>query len=331
MTQRYRVLITDLIDDDLAPERDVLDPIAGVEALQATSESDLVGRVEDADAMIVYHLITLTGATIQRLERCRIIVRGGVGYDNVDHALARDRNIHVANVPDYGSEEVADSAMGMLLSLMRGIHRANSRLRAGEEDWSYSVAAPLVRLRGCRLGIVGLGRIGTCMALRGKAIGMEVAFYDPYKPDGYDKALGIRRVETLEELLAGSQAVSLHCPLTEETRHLIDARAIAVMPRGSYLVNTARGGVVDGSAIPDVLASGQLAGAGIDVLENEPPLPGDPLLAAWRDPWHAAHHRLILNPHLAWYCEDGKREMRSKAADTCRRALLGLPLRNVVN
>ena len=160
---------------------------------------------------------------------------------------------------------------------------------------------------------------------------MDVAFYDPYKPDGYEKSLGIRRVETLPELLSQSLAVTLHCPLGDETRHLIDAAAIAAMPRGSYLVNTSRGGVVDCAALPDALASGHLAGAGIDVLEQEPPLPDDPLLRAWRDPRHAAHHRLILNPHLAWYCEDGRAEMRRKGAETCRRALLGLPLRNVVN
>ena len=169
------------------------------------------------------------------------------------------------------------------------------------------------------------------MAMRGKSLGMDVIFYDPYKPDGYDKALGIRRVETLDELLAQSLVVTLHCPLTAETQHVIDARAIAKMARGAYLVNTARGGVVDCRAVVEALASGQLAGAGIDVLEQEPPLADDPLLAAWRDPQHAAHHRLILNPHLAWYCEEGGREMRRKSADACRRALLGLPLRNVVN
>ena len=160
---------------------------------------------------------------------------------------------------------------------------------------------------------------------------MDVLFYDPYKPDGYDKALGIRRAATLAELLGSSLVVSLHCPLSEETFHLIDAKAIALMPRGSYLVNTARGGVVDCSALPDALASGQLAGAGIDVLEKEPPEAGDPLLAAWRNPEHAAYHRLILNPHLAWYCADGQLELRRKTAETCRDALLGRPLRNVVN
>jgi len=138
-------------------------------------------------------------------------------------------------------------------------------------------------------------------------------------------------VETLDELLAQSPAVSLHCPLSEETFHLIDAQAIAKMPRGSYLINTSRGGVVDCRALPGALASGQLAGAGIDVLEREPPLSDDPLLVAWRDPQHPAHHRLILNPHLAWYCAEGQRELRLKTAEACRRALLGLPLRNVVN
>jgi D-3-phosphoglycerate dehydrogenase/C-terminal binding protein len=331
MTVSYQVVITDLIDDDLEPEREVLGELAHVTALHARSEAELVGRIEQADAVILYHELALSEATIRRLERCRVIVRGGVGFDNVDRPLCRQLGIPVANVPDYGTEEVADSALAMLLGLARGIHLANSVLRGGQGDWSYERAVPLMRLRGSVLGIVGLGRIGTAMAMRGKSLGMDVAFFDPYKPDGYDKSLGIRRVETLDELLAQSLAVSLHCPLSDETFHLIDAAAIAKLPRGSYLINTARGGVVDVRALPDALASGQLAGAGIDVLEREPPLPDDPLVRAWRDPRHPAHHRLILNPHLAWYCQQGQRELRRKTAETCRRALLGAPLRNVVN
>jgi D-3-phosphoglycerate dehydrogenase/C-terminal binding protein len=219
----------------------------------------------------------------------------------------------------------------LLLSLTRGTHRANSILRDAENEWTYEVSAPLVRLRGRVLGIVGLGRIGSAMALRGKALGMDVAFYDPYKPDGYDKALGVRRVEEFPDLLSQSLVVSLHCPLTDETQHLIDEAAMRAMPAGSYLVNTARGGVVDCDALVRVLESGHLAGAAIDVLAQEPPAANEALLVAWRNPKHPAHHRLIVNPHLAWYCEDGKRDMRSKAAQICRRALLGEPLRNVVN
>jgi C-terminal binding protein len=331
MSGRFQVVITDLLSDDLRPEREVLDGLADVTALQARSEAELVGRIEAADAVIVYHEVALTRATLERLTKCRVIVRGGVGFDNVDGALARQFGIPLANTPDYGSEEVADSALGMLLALTRGIHRANSVLRARPGEWTYEVSVPLVRLRDRVLGIVGLGRIGTAMAVRGKALGMDVAFFDPYKPDGYDKALGIRRVESLAELLAQSLVVSLHCPLSEETQHLMDAAAMAVMPQGAYLVNTARGGVVDARALAAALAAEHLAGAGIDVLPQEPPADDDPLLAAWRDPSHPAHHRLILNPHLAWYCEDGKLEMRRKAAETCRRALLGIPLRNVVN
>ena len=331
MARRHGVVITDLIDDDLAPEREVLGDIADVVALDSRGEDDLVGRIEDADAIVVYHTIRLTGKTIERLRGCKVIVRGGVGYDNIDYGLARQCGIPVANVPDYGTEEVADSAIGFLLGLVRGISRINSLARAGVEPWSYIHVTPLHRLRGRVLGIVGLGRIGTATAVRAKALGMDVVFYDPYKPSGYDKALGIRREEHLDALLAQSYVLSLHCALTEETFHLIDRRAIAELPAGAYLINTARGAVLDTKVVPEALASGQLAGAGIDVLEEEPPAADHPLVAAWRDPHHAAHHRLILNPHSAFYCEEGAIEMRVKGADACRRALCGQPILNVVN
>ena len=132
MSRVYQVVITDLMDDDLAPEREVLGDLANVTAIQAQSEAELVGHIEQADALIVYHEVTLTAATLERLQKCRVIVRGGVGFDNVDGHVARQCGIPLANTPDYGSEEVADSALGMLLSLTRGIHRANSALRAAK-------------------------------------------------------------------------------------------------------------------------------------------------------------------------------------------------------
>ncbi len=330
MSDRLKVVITDFLTDGLEPERRILGDLADVSTLDAHTEADLVGRIEDADALIVYHCVKLGPATIDRLTHCRLIVRAGVGVDNVDHGYARLRGIPVANVPDYGSEEVADSAIGMMLSLMRGISFLNSRLRQTDGDWSPEQAKPLFRVRGRRCGIVGLGRIGTATALRAKALGLDVVFYDPYKQDGYDKALGIRRGESLEELLETSDVVSLHCPLTEETRHLIDGAAIARMPHGAYLVNTARGAVVDTTAIPKAIESGRLAGAAIDVLEREPPV-DDPLVRAWRDPSHPAHHRVIINPHAAFYSEEGFVDMRTKAAEACRRLAEGVPLRNVIN
>ncbi|MCR4411052.1 MAG: C-terminal binding protein [Thermoguttaceae bacterium] len=331
MSKPYHVVVTDFIQDELQPERQVLGDLADVIALGARTEDALVGRIEDADAIILFHEMILTRRTLERLRHCKLIVRAGVGYDNIDCAFARSKGIPVGNVPDYGSEEVADTAIAMALALARGVHLLNSRLRAGVGPWSYLQTVPLARLRGSVFGIIGLGRIGTAAALRAKALGMTVVFYDPYKPDGYDKALGIRRCETLDELLAQSRIVSIHCPATDETRHMIDAAALARMPRGSFLVNTARGPIVETKAVPEAIASGQLAGAGIDVYENEPPLPDDPLLVAWRDPEHPAHHRLILNPHAAFYSEEGLLDMRLKGAEACRRAILGLPLRNIVN
>lgn len=331
MSQRFRVVITDFITDDLAPERQLLDELTDLVALDAADEADLLGQVDEADALMMYHNVSISKDTIDRLRHCKLIVRCGVGYDNIDWRHARSRGIPVANVPDYGTEEVADSAIGLMLTLTRGIHLLNSIYRDGRDGWTYRSAVPVQRLRGRVFGVIGLGRIGTAAAVRARALGMDVVFYDPYKPDGYDKALGIRRADTLDDLLRSAFVVSVHTPLTPETNRVIDAAAIAKMPRGSFLVNTARGAVVDTTAIPPAIESGHLAGAGIDVLAVEPPPADDPLVRAWRDPKHPAYHRVIVNPHSAFYSEEGLLDMRTKGAKAVRNALLGRPLLNVVN
>ena len=325
------VAVADFLHGSLEVEQEILGDIADVVALDVQAEDALWGRIEDAAAVMVFHTLRVSQATISRLRQCRLIVRCGVGYDNVDHVFARSCGIPVANVPDYGNEEVADSAIGLLLAMTRGIFRQNTLLQQLGADWRYRNVAPLVRLRGQTLGVIGLGRIGSAVALRAKALGMDVAFYDPYKADGYDKALGVRRVEVLQELLSQSMVVSCHCPLTNETRNLMNGDSIAYMPRGSYLINTSRGAVVDTAAIPALIESGHLAGVGLDVLPTEPPSPDDPLLMAWRNPSHLAYQRVILNGHNAFYSEQGLRDMRLKGSEACRRALLGLPLRNIVN
>lgn len=331
MPELKHVVIADFINDSLNIEQDVLAGVATVEALDALDESELAGRVDTADAIMLYHNLGIGRSTIQNLQRCQLIVRCGVGFDNVDHQFARSVGIPVANVPDYGTEEVADSAIGMMLALTRGINFYNNRMRRQTNPWMYHVAGELRRQRDRVLGIVGLGRIGTATARRALAMGMDVRFYDPYKPDGYDKANGVTRVESLRELLSDSFVVSMHCPLTDETRHMINTETIGWMPKGSYLVNTARGDVVDTDAIPDALANGHLAGAAIDVLAIEPPDDNNPLLIAWRDETHSAYERLIVNPHSAFYCEEGLIDMRRKGAEACLRALTGQMLRNVIN
>jgi C-terminal binding protein len=328
---KKKVVITDFISEPLDVERRIFSELADVSALGAAHEDELAGRVEDADVIVLYHLLKITRKTIERLRNCRLIIRGGVGFDNVDREAARERGIDVANVPDYGTEDVADSAIAMTMTLARGVHLLNSRLRRGEGDWHYSQAAPVWRLRGRVFGVVGLGRIGTAAALRAKALGMDVVFYDPHLPQGRDKALGIRCADTLEELLGQAHVLSMHCPLTPETHHLIDRHTIAHLPPGALLINTARGGVVDALAVLHAIEHGHLAGAGMDVLEMEPPAADDPLIRAWRDPAHPAHDRLILNPHAAFYSEEGLTEMRVKSSNNARRVLLGEKPWNVVN
>jgi D-3-phosphoglycerate dehydrogenase/C-terminal binding protein len=290
-----------------------------------------LGKIDSADAVMMYHSCQVTRETIKRLTNCKLIVRCGVGIDNVDWKFARECAIAVANVPDYGTEEVADSAIALTLTLTRGVSLLNSRLRRGIEPWSHIQAAPLHRLRGKVYGIIGMGSIGTASALRAKALGMDVVFFDPYKPAGYDKALGIRMAHSLEELLRQTHVLTLHCPLNEETHHIINRETLALLPEGSFLVNTGRGGCVDNSAIPEAIVSGRLAGAGIDVLPIEPPAADDPLIVAWRDPHHPCHDRVVINPHSAFYSVQGLQEMRTKGAFACKQALLGNRIPNVVN
>jgi D-3-phosphoglycerate dehydrogenase/C-terminal binding protein len=331
MPTRAKIVVTDFVTEPLDCERRILGVLADFTALDARHESELAGHVEDADAIMIYHCLSVGAETIASLRRCKVIVRCGVGIDNVDWAAAARCGIPVANIPDYGTEDVADTAIGMALTLARGVHFLNSRLRSGQGPWSYTQVQPVPRLRGRVFGIIGIGRIGTATALRAKAHGMQVVFYDPLVPDGIEKALGVQRAETLTDLLEQSHIVSAHCPLTPATRHLLNGETIGRMQRGSILINTARGAVVDVAAVLKALESGHLAGAGIDVLETEPPAAEHPLLQAWRDPAHPAHHRLIVNPHAAFYSEEGLMDMRIKGSENCRRALLGEALRNVVN
>ncbi len=331
MSQRFKVFVTDFIAEPLHIEREILGEIAEVVALGALGEAELNGKLREADAVMVYHFVSLRQATIEQFEHCKLIVRCGAGFDNIDHAFARTLGIPVANVPDYGTEDVADTAIGLVLAIARGTHLYNQKCQRGTDTWIYTLASPLRRIRGRVFGIIGLGRIGTATALRAKALGFDVVFYDPYTPDGRDKAIGVRRAESIEELLSQSSVVSCHCPLTQETRHIINPESIELMPRESILVNTARGAVVDPLAVVKGLELGILAGAAIDVLEQEPPADDHPLIQAWRNPAHPAHDRLILTPHAAFYSEEGLLDMRRKGSENCRRALSGARIRNIVN
>src|SRR5262245_49067259 len=237
MSARPLVVVTDHLAE-AGVEKPVLEGIAEVRLLQTNDENEVARRGADGDILLVYHDIRVSEPTLAALPRLKAVIRCGVGYDNVDGRAAGRRGIVVCNVPDYGTEEVADHALMLLLAIARRLVAADRAIRAGTWDVSVVFGAP--RLRGRTLGLIGCGRIGTALALRARALGMRVVFHDPYLPDGVEKALGVERAYRLEELLGRAEFVSLHCPLTSETHHLLNRRTLALLPRGAYVVNTAR-------------------------------------------------------------------------------------------
>lgn len=270
---------------------------------------------------------------IARFPRLKVVVRMGVGYDRLDRAACAARGITVCNVPDYGTQEVADHAIALALSLRRGIILHHDLQRADPPAaWRY-VDTPLVRRAEVQgFGIVGLGRIGTAVALRAKAFGFQVRFYDPHLPNGVDRALGIARCRSLEELLRGADVLSIHVPDTGSTRGLIGARELAWLPAGAVVVNTARGTSLDIGALEAALRSGHLAGAGLDVIPVEPPVePLPALLAAYRarEPW--LQGRLVITPHSAFHTPEAWADIRLKSAETMRDVLVQGLATNVIH
>lgn len=306
-------------DAESAIEKSIIGSAARVTRHLCDTDADMDDEIADADAIIIWHNMPLTARGIAKLKNCRAIIRNGVGFDSVDIAAARERGIAVCNVPDYGTEEVADHAIALVMALCRQLFPLDAEAKA--LGWNIKVGARLRRLRELTFGIVGLGRIGTATALRAKALGFRVAFHDPYLPNGADKAVGVARVRTLDELLARSDVLSLHCPLNEETRHLIAERELALLKPGAFVVNTARGAVVKKTAILAALREGHLAGAGLDVIEDEP----------LHSEEEAATPNLIATCHAAFCSVESKIEMRSTSARIALAAVTDSRLENVVN
>ena len=306
-------------DPESTIERQIIGGAACVTRTLCETDADLTDEICRANAIIIWHNMPLTTKGIARLQNCRAIIRNGVGFDSVDVAAARERGIAVCNVPDYGTEEVADHAIALAMALCRQILPLDAE--AKKLGWNIRVTPKLRRLSTLTFGIVGLGRIGTATALRAKALGFRVIFHDPYLANGADKAVGITRVRTLDELLAQTDVLSLHCPLNEETRHLIAERELGLLKPSSFVVNTARGGVIKKTAILAALRENRIAGAGLDVIEDEP----------LRSAEEAAAPNLIATCHAAFCSVESKIEMRSTSARIALAAVRNEPLENVVN
>ncbi|KAK5171826.1 uncharacterized protein LTR77_003462 [Saxophila tyrrhenica] len=265
-----------------------------------------------------------TAEDVALFPQLKVIVRMGVGYDKLDRVALAKRNVTVCNVPDYGTEEIADHAIALTLSMRRGILIHNERQRATPPAPWVIIPTPLVaRLRDSTFGILGLGRIGTAAALRAKALGFKVLFYDPYLPNGADKSLGVERTKDIKELFRRSNVLSLHTPCTRETRGMVDYDLLSLLPPGAVLVNTSRGEVLQLDGVEKCLKEGSLAGAGLDVLPEEP-INEDkvhPLIQAYRrkEDWLEA-----------FYSPESFIDIRQKSAETMRDVLIDGLKSNVI-
>jgi phosphoglycerate dehydrogenase-like enzyme len=286
-----------------------------------------------ADGIVSWHEMQIDAGFIARAPKCRVIVRAGVGFDHIDLEAAGRVGIPVCNTPDYGTSEVADHAIALMLALTRGIVCFHEHLVRDPVGGFDSALAPLVRrLRGRTFGVVGFGRIGTATALRAKAFGFRVVGFDPYVSAGTEIAIGIERLYSLEELLGVADVVTLHCPLTAETRGMIGVEAFRQMRSNAILINTARGQVVDVAAMIAAIREGRIGGAGVDVLPTEPPNPKDEIAVAYRDLKAAGiADRLIVTPHAAWASPESRADARRLSVETAVMYLTKGHLRNLVN
>jgi D-3-phosphoglycerate dehydrogenase / 2-oxoglutarate reductase len=311
------VVITDCDHDSIDPERAVLDGHdVELRRLQCRTPQEVAAQAADADVLINQY-VPITGEVLDALPRCRLVVRYGVGVDNVDLEAAEARGVWVANVPDYGRDEVADHTLALALSVLRAVVVLDRTVQAG--SWDLEPARPLRRLSTLTWGVVGCGAIGTAVAGRAAGLGMRVLGYDVA---GVRSEPPIERV-ALEDLLSRSDLVSLHAALTRDSHHLIGADALGRMRPTAWLVNTARGGLVDSAALLAALDNGALAGAALDVLEAEPP---DDL--GWR---LARHPKVVTTPHAAWYSEEAFLTLKTEVAREALRVLEGGPPRSPVN
>lgn len=323
MPELTEVLVLDSVvsnADDVLIETSTLAGTAKVRGIKIKDETELPDWFDQMDAIIIWHQVKLSEASLKRLKKCRIIVRNGVGFDNVDIKAAGAMGIAVCNVPDYGTEEVADHSMALALALSRNL--CAFREQTQKMGWDWKIGADILkRFRGRVFGIIGLGRIGTAVALRAKAFGYDVVFYDPYLSAGVEKAIGIRRAWKLDELLKQSDLISLHCPLNEETRGMIGREQFAVMKKGVLIVNTARGGIIDQSELKKALKTGKVAGTGLDVLNTEPP----------DDPELVRLPNVIVTPHAAFYSQESFEECRRSSALVVKRFFDDGIIMNLVN
>lgn len=301
----------------------VLQGLATVAVSKVGERNDWYAEAATADAIIVGGEIFVTGKVMDRIgQRLRIIARSGIGVDRVDLDAATQRGIMVVNTPDGPTESTAEHAIALMLNLCKQVMIGDRILRSGQPFPEHAELATGFEVAGGVLGLVGLGRIGSRVAAIARVLGMTVLAFDPFVTPERASTLGVALVPTLTELLPRAQVVSLHCPSTPETYQLMNAAMLKLMPKGSYLVNVARGALIDETALLDALRSGQLAGAALDVFDPEPPMANHPLFT---------HPNTICTPHIGSYTAASVLRMQVMACEQIASALRGERPTNLVN
>ena len=311
-----KVYITDYIKNPSIEQR--------ILGNQLTAEMD-----NEVEVVLVWHA-KINNEFIDRYPNLKGVVRYGVGFDNVDVAYANSKGITVSNTPDYGTDEVSDTTIAMIMDLVRKTSYYHAHSRTFQTSWQENIHKRIKRNSDTKVGIVGAGRIGGSVILKCNALKFQTLFFDPYKPSGHEKMLNAKRNETLDELLAEADIISVHVPLNEETRNMINPDFIAQMKTGSILINTARGKILSElDILYKPLKEKHLEAVGLDVLPEEPPKDGL-LISAWKNHEKWLWGRLIINPHTAYYSRQAYREMRLKAALNAKRIIEGKPPLNII-
>lgn len=314
-----KAVITDYQYENIDQERKIIGD-AGIDLLdyQVKDPDKLIGLIDDADAVITQYS-EITREVIAHLSHCKMIIKYGIGVNNIDVQAASEKGIYVCNVPDYGVEEVSDHAVAMILNLSRKLSVLEKALKEG--DWGYSRAVPLHRFSTSTVGLAGFGRIPRLVAKKLSGFGVRILAYDPYIDEKAAEAMNVTLVD-FKTLVRESDYISIHCPLTKETKHLFNKETFALMKPSAVLINTARGPIVNGKDLEEALKNRVIAGAGVDVFEEEPVLPDHPLLHL---------DNVIATPHSAWYSLESIDNLQRKTAEEVVNVLQGNKPFNCVN
>lgn len=297
-----KIVITDYEYPDIEREKQIA-AAAGfeLEGYHVTKPEDILRVAGDADA-IINQYADLNREVIAQLKNCKVMIKYGIGINNMDKDAAAEQGIYVCNIPDYGIDEVSNHAIAMMMALSRKLRQADMAIRAGH--WGYDSMVPCLRMEGQTLGIVGFGRIGSTVAEKMKNFNVRILTYDPLVQKIGKHPSGAEFVD-FETLCRESDYITLHCPLEERTYHLFDTKALSLMKKTAFLINTARGPIIDEAALIQALSQHTIAGAGIDVYENEPLAPKHPFLTM---------ENMILSGHAAFYSEKSMEVLQEKAA-----------------